>query len=108
VLEYRGNANGNFGEPCGVAIDVDSSGTFSGCGSTTTYQNAIFAGHTQMTNYLFADGHVKSLTPSNTIANGLNMWTIDNTQTCSNYGGHFNYSELQTVLNTTNQYWATK
>lgn len=106
VLEYRGNSYGNGGEPCGVAIDVDSSGTFSGCGNTTTYQTAIFAGHTQATNYLFADGHVKSLQPAQTIANNINMWTIDNTQTCSNYGGNFNYSELQTNLNATSQYWS--
>lgn len=30
-------------------------------------------------NYLFADGHIKAMRPFDTIANGVNMWTRDNT-----------------------------
>ena len=44
---------------------------------------ALFVGHLATSNYLFADGHVKSLKPSSTIANGVNMWTRDNTITPS-------------------------
>ncbi len=33
--------------------------------------------HLTTTNFLFADGHVKSLKPLNTIAGGVNEWTID-------------------------------
>jgi prepilin-type N-terminal cleavage/methylation domain-containing protein/prepilin-type processing-associated H-X9-DG protein len=44
----------------------------------------IFAGHTGFSNYLFADGHVKSLRPYATLdkadggSNDTNLWRIDN------------------------------
>jgi prepilin-type N-terminal cleavage/methylation domain-containing protein/prepilin-type processing-associated H-X9-DG protein len=47
--------------------------------------------HSRQTNYLFADGHVKSMQPMQTIANGVNQWTIDNTTAVS--------TALQTMLN---------
>ena len=37
--------------------------------------------HLTTTNFLFADGHVKSLKPLNTIAGGVNEWTVDPTNT---------------------------
>lgn len=37
------------------------------------YKNTLFAGHAGMSNYLFADGHVKALKPSATNA-GKNYW----------------------------------
>ena len=36
-------------------------------------------GHMGTANFVFADGHVKSLKPSATLAGGVNMWYIDNT-----------------------------
>ena len=40
---------------------------------------ALFAGHMGMGNFAFADGHVKSLKPSQTVSNNgpLNMWALD-------------------------------
>jgi len=43
-------------------------------GNNTNFQN-----HLGFTNFLFADGHVKSLKPAATIANGVNMWTLNPT-----------------------------
>jgi prepilin-type N-terminal cleavage/methylation domain-containing protein/prepilin-type processing-associated H-X9-DG protein len=40
---------------------------------------AMYAGHTGQSNFLFTDGHVKAMKPLATIANGVNMWTNDNT-----------------------------
>lgn len=46
--------------------------------STTSVSN--LTNHLGTTNFLFADGHVKSLKPLNTISGGVNQWII-NTQT---------------------------
>ena len=40
---------------------------------TNIYGNALFAGHLGTSNYLFADGHVKSMRPMQTVA-GRNLW----------------------------------
>jgi prepilin-type N-terminal cleavage/methylation domain-containing protein/prepilin-type processing-associated H-X9-DG protein len=62
------------------AMQQDSVGWYdwdsNGNGSTWAYVCEIFAPHTQQTNFLFADGHVKALNPVNTTGiNGLpNMW----------------------------------
>ena len=40
----------------------------------------MFQGHLGTTNFLFADGHVKSMRPTLTVQ-GTNMWSIDNTAT---------------------------
>jgi prepilin-type processing-associated H-X9-DG protein len=58
----------------------------------------LFAGHTSMTNYLFTDGHVKALRPTQTLQ-PVNLWTIDNTATCTVYGGNFNTSNANTTIN---------
>jgi prepilin-type N-terminal cleavage/methylation domain-containing protein/prepilin-type processing-associated H-X9-DG protein len=55
----------------------------SGPGGWGYYRFAV--PHSQHSNYLFADGHVKALTPMQTIANGVNMWFIDNTTTVPSY-----------------------
>jgi len=39
-----------------------------------TWKNQAFAGHLGTSNYLFVDGHVKSLRPNATVANGYSMW----------------------------------
>ena len=38
------------------------------------------SGHLATANFLFVDGHVKSLKPLATVANGVNMWNVDPTQ----------------------------
>lgn len=43
-------------------------------GSTTYPWSCLFAGHTHMSNYLFCDGHVKTLAPTSTI----NYWSFNN------------------------------
>lgn len=39
----------------------------------------LFSGHLGTGNYLYADGHVKSMRPLRTIAGGVNTWARDNT-----------------------------
>ena len=78
------------------SIDYDSD-------DSSFFLNMLFAGHTGFTNYLFVDGHVKSLRPVQTIANNVNMWTLDNTSTCSTIptsttGGTYSYTGLQSIL----------
>jgi len=64
----------------------------------TDFATNLFAGHTTMSNYLFTDGHVKALRPFQTMQPGTNMWTIDNTATCSAYGSNFNTANANIVL----------
>lgn len=60
-----------------VIIDVDN-GTHAENGRTVTfYGDTLFAGHSGRSNYLFADGHVKALKPTQTFQ-PLNMWYRDN------------------------------
>ena len=62
---------------------VTKLGFFDGCGSQEPF-GCLFAGHTARTNYLFCDGHVKTLRPLQTVdageggAGDLNLWTTDN------------------------------
>jgi len=117
VAEGSGCAYGATCSPCGVEFQADdNTAPQSGC-NTMGYTMTLFAGHTGMTNYLFADGHVKSLSPAQTIANNVNMWTIDNTQTCTTYtggsgyartNGGFNYAGLLSNLAQANTNWANK
>ena len=54
--------------------------------NTTQASGCIFTGHTGMTDFLFCDGHVKTMHPLSTVgtdqggsgASGMNMWTVDN------------------------------
>ena len=52
---------------------------------TTDNQGSLFAGHTGFANFLFLDGHAKSMRPLSTLdatdggsAGDVNMWTLDN------------------------------
>jgi prepilin-type N-terminal cleavage/methylation domain-containing protein/prepilin-type processing-associated H-X9-DG protein len=39
-----------------------------------------FQNHLAMTNFLFADGHVKALKPTATLTSSVNMWNVDSLQ----------------------------
>jgi len=65
----------------------------------------LFSGHTGFANYLFCDGHVKSLRPLATIdasaggSNAVNMWTLDNSPfTAARKGGNNDIATAQSVL----------
>jgi prepilin-type N-terminal cleavage/methylation domain-containing protein/prepilin-type processing-associated H-X9-DG protein len=58
--------------------------------------NTLSNNHLATANYLFVDGHVKSLKPQATITSTLNMWTRDNSQTGPD--GNFSLSDAQTTL----------
>ena len=45
--------------------------------STSSAGGMNFQNHLGTTNFLFVDGHVKSLKPTATIAGGVNMWAND-------------------------------
>lgn len=42
------------------------------------WTNILYAGHLDTSNYLFVDGHVKSMRPPATIAGKINRWNINN------------------------------
>jgi prepilin-type N-terminal cleavage/methylation domain-containing protein/prepilin-type processing-associated H-X9-DG protein len=53
-------------------------GKYNGQTITNVYSNALFKGHSGMTNYLFADSHVKALRPTRTYKPGeFNYWYRD-------------------------------
>ena len=66
-------------------IDITNAGFLNGPGNgpPTPSRAGFFAGHTGMTNYLFADGHVKSLRPFATLSSAdggtapTNYWVRD-------------------------------
>ena len=49
--------------------------------STSTTGGMNFTNHLGQSNFLFVDGHVKSLKPTATIAGGVNMWSSDSKST---------------------------
>jgi prepilin-type N-terminal cleavage/methylation domain-containing protein/prepilin-type processing-associated H-X9-DG protein len=55
-------------------LTYDDSGT--GGATYKLYEDALYAGHMGRSNYLFADGHVKALRPTQTYQGG-NMWFTD-------------------------------
>ncbi len=66
------------------------------------YANTLFAGHLGTSNYLFADGHVKSLRPEATLTGGSNnnMWRRDDQALSA-----VDLAAAQTaILNTKNKY----
>jgi prepilin-type processing-associated H-X9-DG protein len=95
VVEVMNDTTKGAGNGFGVDFEVDAS----------EFQNNLFAGHTGQTNYLFCDGHVKSLRPTQTYSAGNNLWTIDGTDTCSTYGGNFStYWAFPTLRNAETRY----
>lgn len=63
-----------------------------GCSYNT---NNFFAGHMQHSNYLFADGHVKSLRPDDTNNSTINMWS----RTGAGYDNGTLLTELTNAIN---------
>ena len=61
----------------------------------------LYAGHTGLGNWLFADGHVKALKPTRTCANG-DMWNLGN-----NNNGMPCSMALRNTLADNELYWAT-
>lgn len=55
-------------------VDITSAAT---CDSNAESGKCLWAGHNQTANFLFCDGHVKSMHPSGTLT-PLNMWTRSN------------------------------
>ena len=102
VVEWRDAYGGEGGVPTNTYGDdygVDFISDYAGDSShLEDYVYCLWSGHTSRSNYLFTDGHVKSLTPMQTIAGGVNMWTLDNTTTCAAVDGKYNYAGLQTIL----------
>ena len=66
VAERRGGSN-NFSEPGLMWGDWQGA-------ANTIWRDTSFAGHLGTANYLFADGHVKSMRPNATVANNYSMW----------------------------------
>jgi prepilin-type processing-associated H-X9-DG protein len=75
-----------FDSPAQLLIVTESKGTWdnlatAGCSTADPSasgapENAFFAGHFDMFNVLFADGHVKSMKPTAT-ATPINMWAVN-------------------------------
>lgn len=64
----------------------------------TNFTQPLFSGHLTTANYLFVDGHVKAMTPMATVANNMNLWTRDNTQTGPSSSLRCSYTQLLSVL----------
>ncbi len=79
IVEFAGYGTTGLG-PGSFSLPVPATG---GALDTGT-GDKLFAGHLSTSNYLFADGHVKSLRPFATIdstgggSSAVNMWTLDN------------------------------
>lgn len=85
-----------------TATYADFSVTYPGFAGSIGY---LFSGHTGFANYLFCDGHVKSLRPLATIdasaggSNAVNMWTLDNSPfTAARKGGNNDIALANSVL----------
>lgn len=69
-------------------LSVTKLGYFDQCSDSGTY-GCLFAGHTARANCLFCDGHVRALSPLQTVDAGeggsgsVNLWTTDNSSFAS-------------------------
>ena len=87
-------------------LSVTKLGYFDQCSDGRTY-GCLFAGHTARTNCLFCDGHVKTLTPLQTVDAGeggsgsVNMWTTDN----SGFASASDQARAIHILTTSAQYY---
>jgi prepilin-type N-terminal cleavage/methylation domain-containing protein/prepilin-type processing-associated H-X9-DG protein len=82
-------------EPSRTLIVVEYNGTRTrpNVGSTSSGGGLSLTNHLGTSNYLFVDGHVKSLKPSSTVSGG-NMWSLDPN---SNTSGT-NFNSLKSAL----------
>jgi len=66
--------------------------------NVATGYSCLFAGHTGMTNYIFCDGHVKSLAASNTVSTTGSFWFTDGGTIASHEGNPADQQTVQTIL----------
>ena len=71
ILAFEENAIDESAKSNGVSWNKDD-------GSDASL-NVLFAGHLATGNFLFADGHVKSMRPMATVGANGNMWHVDTT-----------------------------
>ncbi len=69
-MVFEENGNNAQSQQIGAPWDKDD--------GNANWTNILWAGHLETSNYLFADGHVKSLRPLRAIENKINRWNIDN------------------------------
>ena len=79
MSRVTGAALGDITSPSQCILVSEYSGTNTDP-DTETATDAVFQGHLGTTNFLFADGHVKSMRPTLTVQ-GTNMWSINSTNT---------------------------
>jgi prepilin-type N-terminal cleavage/methylation domain-containing protein/prepilin-type processing-associated H-X9-DG protein len=80
-----------------IVVEYDGTSNRPNVASSSDIGGFNLTNHLATTNYLFVDGHVKSLKPTATVAAGtLNMWSLDPTANTS--GADFN--ALQAKLGT--------
>lgn len=70
ILVFEDNGGFSNAHPADVPWDYDD--------GADKWTNILFAGHRSRSVYAFADGHVKTLLPMETIANHCNMWHLNN------------------------------
>jgi prepilin-type N-terminal cleavage/methylation domain-containing protein/prepilin-type processing-associated H-X9-DG protein len=110
--DSSGTSLASFVAPSGMIALVETNGKTATLPSTdftktndrfkandAEYANALFAGHLSTTNYLFADGHVKSLRPTALLANGGNLWRRDDQPL--NYNGATDLPQVQQMVTNT-------
>ena len=85
-----------------VAFNVDrDSANYDDSGkggiSTNSYGQRLFTGHMGTSNYLFADGHVKSMRPMQTIQ-GVNLWYYDQSPFSANSQGRAVLQKAESLI----------
>ncbi len=100
-------------ESTALYTDFDVRNTGLWAQNTTGPGNAsgnLFSGHTSMSNYLFCDGHVKSMRPLATLdkadtgSNDTNLWRWDNASFVQTYGDAAQGPAYTTLNFSANQY----
>ena len=69
ILAFEENTTDDSAKNNGVSWNSDDESDAS--------LNVLFAGHLGTGNFLFADGHVKAMRPTMTVAVNVNMWHVD-------------------------------
>ena len=66
-----------------------------GSGPGGNWSNGFLKGHLDMANYLFCDGHVKSMKAAATVSGGFSMWEFGNDNPA---GGSLNYTTAMSTF----------